>query len=114
MRTMITLYGEIAGLIWMPGVESTKAFDLELTRIPRTGNTRTDAVIASRSMEITCLRDALAHLLNNGGFQSFAISWAGLEVSHFFDENTEGNRTVKTRTRIWELHGYGRCPTLNN
>ena len=35
MRTKITFYGEIAGNIWMPAVECTKAFHLELTRIPR-------------------------------------------------------------------------------
>src|ERR1035441_6455648 len=32
MRTKITLYGEIAGNIWMPAVECTKEFHLELTR----------------------------------------------------------------------------------
>ena len=40
MRTKITLYGEIAGNIWMPAVECSKEFHLELIRIPRTSNTR--------------------------------------------------------------------------
>ena len=70
MRTKITLYGEIAGNIWMPAIECTKAFHLELTRIPRTSSIRTYPGIAPRSMEITCLRDALLHLTNDGDFQS--------------------------------------------
>jgi hypothetical protein len=41
MRTKITFYGEIAGNIWMPAVECTKAFHLEPTRIPRASSTRT-------------------------------------------------------------------------
>src|ERR1035438_7682795 len=32
MRTKITFYGETAGNIWMPAVECTKAFRLQLTR----------------------------------------------------------------------------------
>jgi hypothetical protein len=66
MRTKITLCGEIAGIIWMPAVECSKEFHLELTRIPRKSNTRTFPGIAPRSMEITCLRDALLHLTNDG------------------------------------------------
>jgi hypothetical protein len=99
MQTKITLYREIAGNIWMPAVECTKAFHLELIRIPRNSTTRTYSGIAPRSMEITCLRDALLHLTNEGDFQSCAITWARLEVSHYFgDEN---------RTRVWDLRGQG-------
>jgi len=107
MRTKITFYGEIAGHIWMPAVECTKAFDLELIRIPRNSNTRTYPGIAPRSMEITCLRDALLHLTNDGDFQSCVITWARLEVSHFFGNETDGTHTVKIRTRVWELRGQG-------
>ena len=60
MKTRITLYGEIAGTIWMPAVECSKEFHLELVRIPRTSRIRTYPGIMPRSMEITCLRDALA------------------------------------------------------
>jgi hypothetical protein len=107
MRTKITLYGEVAGNIWMPTVECTKVFHLELTRIPRTSSTLIYPGIAPRSMEITCLRDALLHLTNDGDFQSCAITWATLEVSHYFGDETSGTRTVKTRTRVWELRGQG-------
>ena len=107
MRTKITFYGEIAGNIWMPAVECTKAFHLELNRIPRNSTTRTYPGIAPRSMEITCLRDALLHLTNDGDFQSCAITWARLEVSHYFGDETDGTRTVKIRTRVWELRGQG-------
>ena len=105
MRTKIMLYGEIAGNIWMPAVECSKEFHLELTRIPRTSNTRAYPGIAPRSMEITCLRDALLRLTNDGDFQSCAIAWARLEVRHYFGGDTAGTRTVKTRTRVWELRG---------
>ena len=107
MRTTITLYGEIAGIIWMPAVECSKEFHLELTRIPRKSNTRTFPGIAPRSMEITCLRDVLLHLTNDGDFQSCSINWATLEVSHYFGDETRGTRTVKVRTRVWELRGQG-------
>ena len=107
MRTKITLYGEIAGNIWMPSVECTKEFHLELTRIPRTSRTRTYPGIAPRSMEITSLRDALLHLTNDGDFQFCAITWARLEVSHYFGDETGGTRTVKIRTRVWEMRGQG-------
>ncbi len=105
MRKTITLYGEVAGQIWMPAVECTKAFRLELTRIARHSTTRTYPGIAPRSMEITCLRDALLHLTNDGDFQSCAISWAVLEVSHYFGDETSGTRTVTIRTRVWKLRG---------
>jgi hypothetical protein len=105
MRTRISLFGEIAGNIWMPAVECTKEFHLELTRIPRNSNTRTYPGIAPRSMEITCLRDALLHIINDGDFQSCAITWARLEVSHYFGDESRGTRTVKTRTRVWDLRG---------
>lgn len=104
MRTKITFYGEIAGHIWMPAIKCTKAIHLELTRIPRNSTTRTYPGIAPRSMEITCLRDALLHLTNDGDFQSCSITWARLEVSHYFGD---GTRAVKTRTRVWELRGQG-------
>ncbi len=107
MRTKITLYGEIAGTIWMPAVECSKEFHLELTRIPRTSSTRTYPGIAPRSMEITCLRDALLHLINDGDFQTCTINWARLEVSHIFGDETCGTRTVKVRTRAWDLRGQG-------
>jgi hypothetical protein len=58
-------------------------------------------------MEITCLRDALLHLTNDGDFQSCAITWARLEVSHYFGDETNGTSTVKTRTRVWDLRGQG-------
>lgn len=105
MRTKIMLYGEIAGTIWMPAVERSKEFHLELIRIPRTSTTRTYPGIAPRSMEITRLRDALLHLINDGDFQSCAINWARLEVSHYFGDETRGTRTVKVRTRVWDLRG---------
>ena len=107
MRTKIMLYGEIAGTIWMPAVECSKEFHLELIRIPRTSTTRTYPGIAPRSMEITCLRDALLHLTNDGDFQSCTITWARLEVSHYFGDETDGTRTVKIRTRVRELRGQG-------
>lgn len=104
MRKKITLYGEVAGTIWMPAAECTKEFRLELTRIPRNSKTRTYPGIAPRSMEITCLRDALLHVTNDGDFQSCAITWAVLEVSHYFDE-ADGTRTVEIRRRVWALRG---------
>jgi hypothetical protein len=107
MRTKITITGELAGIIWMPAVECSKEFHLELTRIPRTSTTRTYPGIAPRSMEITCLRDALLHLINDGDFQSCSINWARLEVSHIFGDESRGTRTVKVRTRTWELRGQG-------
>ncbi len=105
MKTRITLYGEIAGTIWMPALECTKEFHLELVRIPRTSRIRTYPGIMPRSMEITCLRDALLHLTNDGDFQSCAINWARLEVSHTFGDEARGTRTVKARTRVWVLRG---------
>ena len=105
MRTKITLYGEIAGTIWMPAVECSKEFHLELIRIPRTSTTRTYPGIAPRSMEITCLRDALLHLINDGDFRSCSVVWAKLELSHTFGDESRGTRTVKVRTRVWELRG---------
>jgi hypothetical protein len=107
MRTKITLCGEITGIIWMPAVECSKEFHLELTRIPRKSSTRTYPGIAPRSMEITCLRDALLHLTNDGDFQSCSITWARLEVSHYLGDETRGTRTVQVRTRVWDLRGQG-------
>ena len=107
MRTKITLYGEVAGSIWMPAVECTKEFRLELIRTPRNSKTRTYPGIAPRSMEITCLRDALLHLTNDGDFQSCAITWARLEVSHYLGDESRGTRTAEIRTRVWELRGKG-------
>ena len=107
MRTKITLYGEIAGTIWMPAVECSKEFQLELVRIPRTSTTHTYPGIAPRSMEISCLRDALLHLTGDGDFQSCSINWARLEVSHYFGDETRGTRTLKARTRVWDLRGEG-------
>jgi hypothetical protein len=107
MRTKITLYGEIAGNIWMPAVECSKEFHLELVRIPRTSRIRTYPGIMPHSMKITCLRDALLHLTNDGDFQSCAINWARLEVSHTFGGESRGTRTVKVRTRTWEVRGQG-------
>ena len=106
MHKTITLYGEVAGTIWMPAVECTKEFRLELNRIPRHSTTRTYPGIAPQSMEITCLRDALLHVTNDGDFQSCGITWAVLEVSHHFDE-VDGTHTVKIRRRVWELRGQG-------
>jgi hypothetical protein len=107
MRTTITLYGEITGTIWMPAVECSKEFHLELIRIPRTSTTRTYPGIAPRTMEISCLRDALLHLINDGDFQSCTINWAKLEISHYFGDESRGTRTVKVRTRVWEVRGQG-------
>ena len=107
MRTKITLYGEIAGPIWRPAVECSKEFHLELVRIPRTSTSRTYPGIAPNSMEITCLRDALLHLTNDGDFQSCSITWARLEVSHYLGDEARCTRTVKVRTRVWELRGQG-------
>src|SRR5689334_22120431 len=108
MRTKIALYGEVAGKIWMPAVECTKEFRLELTRVPRNRDTRTYPGIAPRSMEISCLRDALLHLTNDGDFQACAITWATLEVSHHFGDEFDRTHTSKIRTRVWELRGKGR------
>ncbi len=105
MRKTITLYGEVAGTIWMPAVECTKEFHLELTRIPRNSTTSTYPGIAPRSVEITCLRDALLHVTNDGDFQACAITWAVLEVSHSFGDDAHDAHTVKIRTRVWELRG---------
>lgn len=107
MRTKITLYGEVAGTIWMPAVECTKGFHLELIRIPRDSKTRTFPGIAPRSIEIACLRDALLHLTNDGDFQSCAISWARLEVSHYFEGELRGSGTIRTHKRAWDLRGKG-------
>jgi hypothetical protein len=107
MRTRITLYGEVAGNIWMPAFECTKAFDLELTRIPRNSMTRTYPGVSPRSMEITCLRDALLHITNDGDFQSCAVMWAILSVSHYLGGEPYGSRTTVTRTRVWKLRGRG-------
>jgi hypothetical protein len=107
MRKKITLYGEVAGNIWMPVVECTKAFHLELARIPRNSTTRTYPGIAPRLMEITCLRDALLHLTNDGDFQSCAITWARLEVSHYLGDEPAVTHTVRIRTRMRDLRGQG-------
>jgi hypothetical protein len=107
MRTKITLYGEVAGIIWMPAVECTKVFHLELIRISRNSKTRTYPGVAPRSMEITCLRDALLHITNDGDFQSCAITWARLEVSRYFGDEPHGSATTRIRTRVWELRGTG-------
>lgn len=106
MRTKITLYGEVAGITWMPAVECTKAFHLELIRIPR-DSSRTYPGIAPRSMQITCLRDALLYLTNDGDFQSCAITYGMVEVSHYLGGESRGTRTTKIRTRVWELRGKG-------
>ncbi len=105
MRTKITLYGEVAGDIWMPAVRCTKAFHLELVRVLRHTSTRTYPSIAPRSMEITSLRDALLHVTNDGDFQSCGIAWAMLEVSHHYGNQTDS--TITTRVRVWELRGVG-------
>lgn len=107
MRKKITLYGSVAGSIWIPAIECSKAFHLELTRIPRSSTTRTYPGIAPRLMEITCLRDALLHLTNDGDFQSCAITWARLEVSHYFGDESAVTHTVRIRTRVWDLRGQG-------
>lgn len=107
MRTKITLYGEVAGMIWMPPVECTKVFHLELIRIPRNSKTRTYPGVAPRSMEITCLRDALLHITDDDDFQSCAITWARLEVSHHFGDEPHDTATIRIRTRVWELRCTG-------
>src|ERR1022692_4760662 len=74
MQTNIKIFGEITGTVWMPAVECSKEFHLELVRIPRTSRIRTYPGIMPRSMEITCLRDSLLHLTNDGDFQSCSIN----------------------------------------
>jgi hypothetical protein len=106
MRTQITLYGELAGDIWMPAVRCTKLFQLELIRLPRHSKSRTYPGIAPRSMEVTSLRDALLHVTNDGDFQSCGIVWAMLEVSHHFGNQTDSS-TITTRVRVSELRGLG-------
>jgi hypothetical protein len=93
----IVLSGRIVGSIWMPAAECEKDFRLELERIPRDSGTRTYPGIAPRSMEITCLRDALLHITNDGDFQSASIAEAWLEVTVY-----KGNKRI---TRMWELRG---------
>jgi hypothetical protein len=107
MRTKIMLYGEVAGTIWMPTVECTKTFQLELIRIPRDSETRTYPGIAPRSMDISRLRDALLHVTSDGDFQSCAVTWAQLEVSHYFGSEMRTADTLRIRTRVWELRGRG-------
>ncbi len=107
MRTKITLYGEVTGTTWMPTVECTKAFHLELVRIPRDSKNRTFPGIAPRSMEIARLRDALLHLTNDGDFLSCALTYGMLEVTHQFGSESRGTRTTTSRTRVWELRGQG-------
>ena len=99
MRTKIIPY------IWMPAIKCSKEFHLELTRIPRQSSTRTCPGIAPRSMEITCLQDALLHLTNGGDFQSRAINWVTLEVSLYLGEECCGSHSARVRTRVWELRG---------
>lgn len=96
--TTIRLYGEVEGTIWMPACECTKTFDVELVRIPRDSRTRT-AHSHGWPMEISCLRDALLHLVGDGDFQSCGIVYAVLEVTH-----TRGNRRA---SRTWEMRGQG-------
>jgi hypothetical protein len=45
--------------------------------------------------------------LYDGDFQSCSITWAVLEVSHYFGGEAAGSRTAKIRTRVWELRGQG-------
>ena len=97
-HTTIRLYGEVQGTIWMPAAECTKRFDVRLVRIPRDSNTRT-AYAHGWPMEITCLRDALLHITNDGDFQSCGIAFAVLEVTH-----TRGTRRV---SRTWEMRAQG-------
>jgi hypothetical protein len=98
VKTEITIrvYGEISGFIWMPPIECTKEFNVRLERIPRNSTTRT-AYSHGWPMEITCLRDALLHVTNDGDFQSCSIDWAFLQVTH-----KRGNKSV---IRTWEIRG---------
>lgn len=98
MDTRIRFYGEVEGRIWMPAVECTKQFDVTLVRIPRNATTRTSHS-HGWPMEISELRDALLTITNDGDFQSCAITYGVLEVTH-----VKGNRRV---TRTWELRGKG-------
>lgn len=106
MRTRITLYGEVAGEIWIPAVRCRKSFELDLIRIARDGANRTHPGIAARSMEVSSLRDALLHLTNDYDFKSCGIAWGILEVSHSFRNETDSS-TIATRTRVWRLRGVG-------
>jgi hypothetical protein len=45
-------------------------------------------------------------LRNDGDFQSCSITWAVLEVSHYFGGEAAGSRTAKISTRVWELRGH--------
>ena len=94
VEVSIRMYGEVEGMIWMPSAVCTKEFNVRLVRIPRDAKTRT-AYAHGWPMEISELRDALLHLTNDGDFQSCAITWAVLEVSH--------RMGTKTVTRSWEL-----------
>ena len=94
----IRLFGEVSGKIWMPYETCTKDFDVSLERIPRDSQTRT-AYSHGWPMEITCLRDALLHITNDGDFQSCAIEWAFLEVTI-----DKGHKRI---ARVWELRGKG-------
>jgi hypothetical protein len=97
-NTTIRMYGELQGTIWMPAAECTKEFDVRLVRIPRNATTRT-AHSHGWPWEISELRDALLSLTNDGDFQSCAISWAVIEVTHH-----KGNKRI---TRTWDVRGKG-------
>jgi hypothetical protein len=98
MRTKITLYGEIAGTIWMPAAECSKEFHLELVRIPRTSTTRTYPSIAPRSMEITrSARCPTAHhqmTVTSSLAPSIGQGWRSRITS---GTKARGTRTVKVR-----------------
>lgn len=97
-NTRIRIYGELQGKIWMPAVECSKQFDINLVRIPRHATTRT-AHAHGWPWEISELRDALLSLTNDGDFQSCEIAWAVLEVTR-----VKGNKRV---TRVWPVRGLG-------
>jgi hypothetical protein len=98
MNTTIRLYGEIEGPIWMPSEVCSREFDVRLERIPRNSTTRT-AHAHGWPMQVTCLRDALLTITNDGDFQNASITYAVLVVSH-----RKGSKTI---SRTWELKGKG-------
>ena len=100
--TSYRIYGEVTGKIWMPAAECTKEFSWELERIPRDERYRT-AYAHGWPAQITELRDILLHITNDGDFQSCAITWAVLEVTHW----SASNKRNQYVTRVWELRGTG-------
>jgi hypothetical protein len=106
----------------MPSVECEKQFSIVLDRVPRNQTTVTSPGIAPYSMEITCLRDALLHITNDGDFQSCSIVEAFIEITHERVEhvpqpylgkgphyNVRSNRRYTRTFRLLGMDGNGDC-----